>query len=60
MINVGAILSTVEGVQCRGGYYEYHEGYLEHRGDTQYCGGISCCTWGDIMMHTKDGIAPCY
>ena len=48
MINVGDILSTVEGVQYRGGYHEYRGGYLEYRGDVQYrggyhdaCGGIS-------------------
>ena len=44
MINVGDILSTVEGVQYRGGYHEYRGGYLEYRG------GCSV-PWGDIMMH---------
>ena len=39
MINVGDILSTVEGVQYRGGYHEYRGGYLEYRGDVQYRGG---------------------
>ena len=42
----GDILSTVIGVQCRGGYHEYHGDYLEYwgdylesRGHTQYRGG---------------------
>ena len=47
MINVGDILSTVEGVQYRGGYHEYRGGYLEYRG------GCSV-PWGDIMMHVGD------
>ena len=42
MINVGDILSTVGGVQYRGGYHEYRGGYLEYRG------GCSV-PWGDIM-----------
>ena len=33
------VLSTVEGVQYRGGYHEYCEGYLEYRGGVQYRGG---------------------
>ena len=37
--NVEDILSTIEGVQYRGGYHEYRGGYL------QYC--------GDIMMHVE-------
>ena len=44
MINVGDILSTVEGVQYRGGYHEYRGGYLEYRGRCSV-------PWGDIMMH---------
>ena len=47
MINVGDILSTVGGVQYRGGYHEYCGGYLEYRG------GCSV-PWGDIMMHVGD------
>ena len=43
----GDILSTVGGVQYRGGYHEYHGGYLEYRG------GCSV-PWGDIMMHVGD------
>ena len=40
MINVGDILSTVEGVQYRGGYHEYRGGViLSTVGDLQYCGG---------------------
>ena len=53
MINVGVILSTMEGVQYRGGYHDARGGYHEYRGgyhplkfeyrggyhDT--CGGIS-------------------
>ena len=44
MINVGDILSTVAGVQCRGGYHEYREyrgGYLEYRGGCSVPWGIS-------------------
>ena len=32
MINLGDILSTVGGVQYRGGYHEYRGGYHEYRG----------------------------
>ena len=39
MINVGDILSTIGGVQYRGGYHEYCGGYLEYRGSVQYHGG---------------------
>ena len=35
------VLSTVGGVQYRGGYHEYRGGYLEYRGGVQYRGGIS-------------------
>ena len=52
MINVGDILSTVGGVQYRGGYHEYRGGYHEYRGGCsvpwgyhplkfEYRGGIS-------------------
>ena len=41
MINVGDILSTVGGVQYRGGYHEY-------RGGVQYRGGYHDAR-GDIM-----------
>ena len=41
MINVGDILSTVEGVQYRGGYHEYRGGYLEYRGGCSVPWGIS-------------------
>ena len=44
MINVGDILSTVGGVQYRGGIMSTVGGYLEYRG------GCSV-PWGDIMMH---------
>ena len=43
----GDIMSTVVGVQYRGGYHEYRGGYLEYRG------GCSV-PWGDIMMHVGD------
>ena len=33
------VLSTVGGVQYRGGYHEHRGGYLEYRGGVQYCGG---------------------
>ena len=33
------VLSTVGGVQYRGGYHEYRGGYLEYRGGVQYRGG---------------------
>ena len=35
------VLSTVGGVQYRGGYHEYRGEYLEYRGGVQYRGGIS-------------------
>ena len=38
MMYVADILSTVEGVQDRGGYLEYRGGHLEYCGDTQYRG----------------------
>ena len=40
----GDILSTVGGVQYRGGYHEYRGGYLEYRGECSV-------PWGNIMMH---------
>ena len=43
MINVGDILSTMGGVQYRGGYHEYHGGYLE------YSGGYSV-PWGENLL----------
>ena len=43
----GDILSTVGGVQYRGGYHEYRGGYLEYRGGRSV-------PWGDIMMHVGD------
>ena len=46
MINKGDILSTVEGVQYRGGYHEYRGGYHEYRGGlSEYRGGCSV-PWG--------------
>ena len=39
MINVGDILSTMGGVQYRGGYYDKCRGYLEYCGGVQYHGG---------------------
>ena len=36
---VGDILSTVGGVQYRGGYHDKCGGYLEYRGGVQYHGG---------------------
>ena len=39
MINVGDILSTMEGVQYHGGYHEYHGVILSTMGDVQYRGG---------------------
>ena len=41
MINVGDILSTVVGVQYRGGYHEYRGGYHEYRGGCSVPWGIS-------------------
>ena len=61
------VLSTVGGVQYRGGYHEYRGGYLEYRGVfstvegyheyrggyLEYRGGCSVpCE--DIMMHVGD------
>ena len=39
MSTVGDILSTVGGVQYRGGYHDKCGGYLEYRGGVQYRGG---------------------
>ena len=39
MINVGDILSTVGVFSTVGRYHEYRGGYLEYRGDVQYCRG---------------------
>ena len=58
MSTVGGLLSTVEGVQYRGGiiinvgaYLEYRGGYHEYRGGyLEYRGGCSV-PWGDVMMH---------
>ena len=44
---MGDILSTVGGVQYRGGYHEYCVGYLEYRE------GCSV-PWEDIMMHVGE------
>ena len=42
MMHVGDIMSTVGGVQYRGGYhplkFEYRGGYHEYRGGVQYRG----------------------
>ena len=46
MINVGDILSTVEGVQYRGDIVSTVGVILSTVGDVQYC--------GDIMMHMGD------
>ena len=60
MINVGDILSTVEGVQYHGGvqylggHHEYHGSYLEYRGV------ISWCTWGGDIMSTVGDKIFCY
>ena len=43
----GDILSTIGGVQYRGGYHEYCGGYLEYRGSVQYRGDI---------MSTMEGV----
>ena len=44
MINVGHILSTVGGVQYRGGYHEY-------RGELSSVPWEILCTVRDIVMH---------
>ena len=49
----GDILSTVGGVQYRGGYHEYRGGYLEYRGGCSVPWGMFS-TVGDIMMHVGD------
>ena len=41
MMTVGDILSTIGGVQYRGGYHDKCGRYLEYRGGVQYRGGIS-------------------
>ena len=38
MMHVGDILSTMEGVQYRGGYHDAREGYHEYHGGVQYHG----------------------
>ena len=61
----GAILSTVGGVQYRGGYHDKCGGYLEYRGGCSAPWGVSWVPWGlswvlwrDIMMHVGISWAP--
>ena len=63
-------MSTVGGVQYRGGYHDKCGGYLEYRGGVRYCGGyheyhgdyLEYCGdtqyHGDIMMHVGDSMIP--
>ena len=47
-------MSTIGGVQYRGGYHDKCGGYLEYCGGYHEYRGGTLSTVGDIMMHVED------